>query len=132
MFIIGLLVVVVLAVIYKLCCGSSENFTQKYDNLDNVDPNDLVLVLFHVPWCGHCKKFIPKWEAMLPSMPKHIKEVSVHYVTIDCDEDTDTCKKYNITAYPTIMMLYKGDKHQFKDERTKEHLVGFINGFVSI
>jgi len=39
-----------------------------------------VLVKFYAPWCGHCKKLIPDWEAAAEKL-----EVNPNIVIAKCD-----------------------------------------------
>jgi len=88
------------------------------NSLKNIDPNEIVIVLFHVPWCGHCKKFVPQWPKITEGLPDDINGVNVKTVKIDCEERKDLAKKYGIRAFPTIKFLYQNQVIKHIGDRT--------------
>lgn len=64
------------------------------------------------PWCGHCIKFAPKYEAAA----KQLKEmqVDVKLAKIDCTKQARLCQDHGIRAYPT-MKIFKNSRELYHD-----------------
>ncbi len=71
----------------------------------------IVLVEFHAPWCAPCKAIQPA----LDEIAKKYKNLKIFQ--IDIHESPEIAESYKISAYPTILLLYKG--------RILERLIGF-------
>lgn len=63
-----------------------------------------VLVDFYAEWCTPCKKMEPYLKKMAAEMPDKIK-----IIRINADENTELCKKLNVSALP-VLKLYKKNK----------------------
>jgi protein disulfide-isomerase-like protein len=73
---------------------------------------DRALVMFHAPWCGHCKAAKPAFaEAarQASSGPDgNQQQRSDVFASVDCTLEQDLCKKEELTGYPTFKIYAKG------------------------
>ena len=67
----------------------------------------LVVVMFHAPWCGHCKNTLPEFKKCC-DMCKENKKVSFHDINADEALDAETLSKYKIEGYPSIRLFKNG------------------------
>ena len=79
------------------------------DNFDNTVFNDenMWLIAFYAPWCGHCKKLLPEWTAAATQLKGTVKIAKV-----DATVHQKLAQRYQIQGYPTIKVFApgKGDK----------------------
>ncbi|XP_075257187.1 thioredoxin domain-containing protein 5-like [Convolutriloba macropyga] len=64
-----------------------------------------VFVMFYAPWCGHCKKLMPTWEKLAEN---YLHYVSIRITRIDCTNNKESCAKYKVKGFPTLMYFRKG------------------------
>jgi len=66
----------------------------------------LLFVKFQAPWCGYCNKFEPTWE--LVDQNVKARDVPIKIANVDCTDPgtKKTCKKYNVTGYPDMRLIY--------------------------
>ncbi len=84
------------------------------------------LILFHAEWCGHCKHFMPTWDALTKLIPNDI----INMVKISCVEKEKECGAIKeIKGYPTIIFVdMKASKTTtYSGSRDPESIIGFIN-----
>jgi len=73
-------------------------------------------ILFHAPWCVHCKQLFPYWELIANSL--HEKESHIPGTVIglfDCEVDQDhedMCTRLMIEQYPTVVFIGSNNMNQ--------------------
>ena len=86
------------------------------------------LVLYHAPWCPHCVKFMPAWNALGDN--KKINGKNVELEAIDCEATPEEAERANVSGFPTIK-LYNGDEsHEYDGERDGETLILWVKKMV--
>ncbi|XP_064481351.1 protein disulfide-isomerase A5-like [Ornithodoros turicata] len=58
-----------------------------------------VLVMFYAPWCGHCKRAKPEFQAAAAQFKDDPK---VEYAAVDCTENQGVCSAHDVSGYPTF------------------------------
>ncbi|KAL2919305.1 hypothetical protein HK105_200948 [Polyrhizophydium stewartii] len=57
-------------------------------------------VMFHAPWCGHCKSLAPTWELLASEL-----KGKVNVGKADCESEKSLVGKYKIRGFPTLIMF---------------------------
>lgn len=91
-----------------------------------VEDTECVFTLFHTPWCGACKRFMPRM-ARVARLFKD--EENVKFATIDSDRYRSFLRDYDLKAYPDIRLFVRGEKKpvEYNDKRTPAQVTQFIN-----
>jgi len=68
-----------------------------------------VLAMFYAPWCGHCKRMKPDYQAAA----KELKGSAVlAAMDVNKPENSVIAKKFNVTGFPTLLYFESG-QYQF-------------------
>ncbi|RGB36375.1 hypothetical protein C1646_697398 [Rhizophagus diaphanus] len=62
----------------------------------------VVLVEFFAPWCGHCKNLAPEYKKAAENLKGLVKVAA-----IDCDDQSNrnVCSAYDVKGFPTIKLF---------------------------
>ncbi|TKY51513.1 disulfide-isomerase 5-2 [Spatholobus suberectus] len=90
---------------------------------------DHILVDFYAPWCGHCKRLSPELDAAAPVLAA-LKEPIV-IAKVDADKHTRLAKKYDVDAYPTILLFNHGVPTEYRGPRKADLLVRYLKKFAA-
>lgn len=104
-------------------------YKAKYIHLKNKSKNSMSgggndkiqIMLFKADWCGHCKNFKNTWEAV----SKHYKN-KYNFITYDADTQLSELKKYNVDAFPTVLIQKGKELIPYNGDRSFEDFNGFI------
>lgn len=70
-------------------------------------------IVFYAPWCGHCQRFAPIWEAFAKSLAsRSCNGKVVHVGAVNCNEHDDICDFHNVKSYPTVNLFWGPDEHR--------------------
>lgn len=82
------------------------NFNSKVINSD-----ELWLVEFYAPWCGHCKSLTPAWKQAAEEL-----DGVVNVGAVDADKHRSLGGQYGVQGFPTIK-IFGANKNSPKDYR---------------
>lgn len=88
--------------------GSSDDVVKLTDaNFEElvVKSNDMWLVEFYAPWCGHCKNLAPHWASAATELKGKVK-----LGALDATAETVMAGRFGIRGYPTIKYFPSGPK----------------------
>ena len=95
------------------------------DNFDTevIKSNNLWLILFYAPWCGHCKAFHPQFEKLAKSTKGLFKIGAVN-----CEAERDLASKYKIDGFPTVLFFGedKTKTEEYEGNRKADKIVDYL------
>ena len=114
----GMIALFILAIIFF----NSYTKSSKRETFTN-SPNDCVVRMFYVNWCGHCKTTKPEFQQFMEqNNNKEMNGKKVKIEMIDCeasDADKQLASQFGVKSYPTIIAIVNGKQVPFEGgERT--------------
>merc|ERR1712091_839842 len=79
----------------------------------SVTPDKITVIDFYQPWCPHCNKLHPTWDALAAEFEG--KDVIIGKVNLE--NHPDVKKDFGIKKFPTIMYFEKGVPMTFDEDR---------------
>jgi thioredoxin 1 len=80
------------------------------------------ILYFTAEWCNPCKRVRPIAEEL-------DRDNVIKFQFIDADDNVDLCRKFEIKAVPTFVLIENGKEvRRINGAKTKEQLEEFING----
>lgn len=89
-----------------------------------LDSQDLILVKFYAPWCGHCKRLAPEYEDAAQRLAGD--DPAVPLAKVDCTNESggkDICSQYEVQGYPTVKIFRNGQASEYDGGRDAESIV---------
>jgi protein disulfide-isomerase A1 len=92
----------------------------KFD--DFIAQNDLVLVEFYAPWCGHCKKLEPEYD----KASKELEGTGAILAKVDATIEKKLGERFEVQGFPTIKLFRSGKPSPYESGRTAKDIVGYM------
>lgn len=100
------------------------------DNFDKLvlNSDDIWLVEFYAPWCGHCKNLAPQWAQAARELKGKAK-----LGALDATVHSAKASQYGIKGYPTIKFFPAGSRsasaaEEYDGGRTASDIVNWASG----
>ncbi|KAL2082437.1 hypothetical protein ACEWY4_022255 [Coilia grayii] len=97
------------------------------DNFDRtvLQGDEVWMVEFFAPWCGHCKNLEPEWAAAASEVKEQTKG-KVRLGAVDATVHQMLASRYGIRGFPTIKVFKKGEEPEdYQGGRTRTDLVAY-------
>ena len=80
------------------------------------------VTLYHADWCGHCKNFMPTWNAL----KKIFDQNNVKYDEYESDKNIEEIKNANVNGFPTIRISKNNKEYDYNGSRSPDDLLNEI------
>ncbi len=124
-------VVVVLYLLYKY--NGSEKFsndvyapvalTASSQQAASQQASSPTLGVYYTEWCGYSQQFLSQLKNGLQS---DIEKTGTKVVLVDCEKDKQTCAKYNVEGYPTLLLHTAKGPVPYQGARSAADITAFI------
>lgn len=108
--------------------GNINNLTEK----PNPKENEVMIVLFFVDWCPHCKTVKPEWEKLskLNNTEVNGKTIKVLAANAEGSEaEKEAAKDNNVEGYPTIKLISQSQVLDYNGARNAVEMGRFVKDY---
>lgn len=85
-----------------------------------LDSDELWMVEFYAPWCGHCKNLAPHWKKAAKDLDGEVK-----LGMVDATVHGSLAQKYEVKGYPTIKVFKNGKAEDYNGPREQAGIVDY-------
>jgi thioredoxin domain-containing protein 5 len=105
------------ALLLLACAGSAAVPDLDARKLEEMTRQHRTFVMFFAPWCGHCKRLGPAWQALANASDGGGLD-GAKVARVDCSRHSALCTKYAVRGFPTLLLFEKGG------HKIRKHIAG--------
>jgi len=104
---------------YELDDGVAVLTTANFDSV--VNNQEIILVEFYAPWCGHCKSLAPEYAQAATAL----KDKMI-LAKVDATVESDLASRFGVRGYPTLKIFRNGVPSDYNGGRTKDTIISYL------
>ncbi|CAO3597744.1 unnamed protein product [Absidia cylindrospora] len=79
-------------------------------------------VKYYAPWCGHCKKMAPIWDALALDL----ENTPINLAEVNCEKDKELCSSQKVAGLPTLKFYHGGSTFIYADDRALDNFKNYV------
>jgi thiol-disulfide isomerase/thioredoxin len=85
------------------------------------------VILFYVDWCPYCKTTNDEYDLYSVNYISKNTGININFNKVNCENQPDLADQYNITEYPTIVLVKDDMKFYYDSNFSEETMDKFID-----
>ena len=138
LLIVVLVIIIAISLYYLYSCirNSEVEYFSDDDIAEDFANNDVVVRMFHVKWCGYCKRAKPDFmKFMQQNDGKIINGRKISIEMVDCEENKNNealAKRFGVQGYPTFIMTKDGQNKSYEGaDRSPKGFLSWVKSFIN-
>jgi thioredoxin-like negative regulator of GroEL len=82
-----------------------------------------VLGVYYTEWCGYSQQFV---DQLNNGVGEAIEKAGAKVKLVDCEKDKETCAKYDVQGFPTLLLHTSKGVVPYNGHRSGEAIAEFI------
>ena len=114
---------------------SKEGFENALNNMNekpNPKEDEVMLVLFFVDWCPHCKSVKPEWEKLMKLNNTKVngKNIKIQAANAEGSQvEKEAARDNNVEGYPTIKLINQSEVVDYNGPRNADDMGKFVKDY---
>ena len=89
-----------------------------------MEKHDIMFILFYAPWCEPCLNLLPIY--IQAAFVAEQKKLDIKFAKINGMNNTNTSELFELRQFPSIYLIYKGQRFFYEGKNTAEALLKFV------
>ena len=95
-----------------------------YEGFAGATGESSTFTMFGTDWCGHCKKALPEFKALGPTVTTSSSSIATRFVNPELDPQAAV--GYEISGYPTFYLDTGSQRLKYSGPRTTAGFLAFL------